>query len=370
MPPVNDNFANAITLTGPSGSTSMDNTGATVESGEPNGTGVHNYNSIWYKWTAPTSGGITFKTLGSTDSGGGALDTTLTVWTGTALNNLVEVAVNDDNPDTGDYTSIVHFSAIAGVTYYIQAATYNFGDSGIVLVTWEAYVYPSFNHIQFGNNLDVIDQGGGNIRVDAGGSLAVYDEGVLVTPPMKKINFVGGGVSVSLDFTLQSYIIGIPDGALKFGTMNQGSYLETLTQGGYGLNGYGHFFRSKSIPTSYGAAVGILNDTGGSGGTGLEVIAPLVGIRASSLSASSTVPTGSNAIEINQTGGVKGGIAIYTSKGFCISALSSDATPVTAALAVEATAGTSILVRWNGVNKFKIDGTGIYMATNPIIGAF
>src|SRR3974390_2438119 len=46
--PVNDNFANATAITGPSGSVSGSNVGATVEPGEPSLTGNPGGQSVWY----------------------------------------------------------------------------------------------------------------------------------------------------------------------------------------------------------------------------------------------------------------------------------------------------------------------------------
>src|SRR5436190_21333340 len=51
--PVNDNFANAIPLTGLTVTTTGSNSGATRESGEPihvTSSGTH---SAWWRWTAP-----------------------------------------------------------------------------------------------------------------------------------------------------------------------------------------------------------------------------------------------------------------------------------------------------------------------------
>jgi hypothetical protein len=175
MPPANDNFANALAITGLSGVTAgIDNTSATVESGEPSGSGVSNYHSIWFKWTAPNSGTVVFSTGTSVATGGGHLDTTLTVYTGTSLGALTQVAVNDDNPDAPpgppwDYTSKVTFSTIAGTEYHIQVGTYGIADVGTVILDWVAPPLPIFNSIEFGNYLDVSDLGDGKIRVDTSG---------------------------------------------------------------------------------------------------------------------------------------------------------------------------------------------------------
>lgn len=145
MPPPNDNFADAIVLAGTVGSHApIDNTGATVEAGEPHGHEgsyvVPNNQSIWFKWTAPADiSGVFFTTEGSTATAGGALDTTLAVYTGTSLAALTEVAANDDTREPpGDYTSRVAFNAVNGTTYYIQAGTYSSGTfgNGMVALSW------------------------------------------------------------------------------------------------------------------------------------------------------------------------------------------------------------------------------------------
>ena len=56
--PPNDNFADAITLTGVSGTESGHNLGATIEPGEVYGTLA---SSIWYRWTAPEAGDWEFQ---------------------------------------------------------------------------------------------------------------------------------------------------------------------------------------------------------------------------------------------------------------------------------------------------------------------
>ncbi len=90
--PANDNFANAIVLTGTNLSTTGSNVGATPEAGEP----VHwpggssPTNSVWWKWTAPGTGVVQINTTNST------FDTILAVYTGSAVSSLSVVASNDD----------------------------------------------------------------------------------------------------------------------------------------------------------------------------------------------------------------------------------------------------------------------------------
>jgi hypothetical protein len=65
--PANDNFANATDLDpiGTPGSDADNNTGATLEPGEPLIANTTGGASVWYTWTAPTNGTVSFDTVGS-----------------------------------------------------------------------------------------------------------------------------------------------------------------------------------------------------------------------------------------------------------------------------------------------------------------
>ncbi|NJL48080.1 MAG: cadherin repeat domain-containing protein [Leptolyngbyaceae cyanobacterium SM2_5_2] len=69
-------------------------------------------NSIWWQWTAPTTGPITVDTLGSA-----LANTVLAVYTGGSVNSLNQIAFND-NISSSERRSRVTFNAIAGLTYY------------------------------------------------------------------------------------------------------------------------------------------------------------------------------------------------------------------------------------------------------------
>lgn len=123
--PANDNFANRIVLTGTNFTTNGANVNATAQSGEPAHAGRTATRSVWWSWTAPTSGRITFRTTGS------AFDTVLAVYTGSLVGSLSPVAANDDEP--GALTSSVSFIAMAGVTYQIAVDGYAGASGNIVL---------------------------------------------------------------------------------------------------------------------------------------------------------------------------------------------------------------------------------------------
>ncbi|HEY6166782.1 MAG TPA: PPC domain-containing protein, partial [Verrucomicrobiae bacterium] len=81
-PPANDNFANRITLSGTHiNNENGSNVGATAEPGEPFHADSLGLKSVWWTWTAPSSGALTLFVQGNSTRGG-ALDTVLAVYTG------------------------------------------------------------------------------------------------------------------------------------------------------------------------------------------------------------------------------------------------------------------------------------------------
>src|SRR6266567_3334494 len=109
--PVNDNFANALPLTGAVVTTTGSNVGATRESGEPNiGSNIGGA-SVWWAWTAPGNGAVTIDTSGS------SFNTMLGVYTGSSVNALTLVASNDDY--STNLWSRVSFVAVGGTVYRI-----------------------------------------------------------------------------------------------------------------------------------------------------------------------------------------------------------------------------------------------------------
>jgi Ca2+-binding RTX toxin-like protein len=128
--PINNNFADSILLVGSSLSTTGTNVGATGETGEPNhgssSNTAGNLDSVWWTWTAPNSGEVTIDTFGSD------FDTTLGVYTGSAVNSLTEIASNDDG--FGFFgPSEVTFNAVAGQTYQIAVDGFSSSQGAIDL---------------------------------------------------------------------------------------------------------------------------------------------------------------------------------------------------------------------------------------------
>ena len=111
-PPANDRFANRAVLTSNAAAAVGFNLFASREPGEPNHAGNVGGHSLWWTWTAPTSGVTTVTTLGST------FDTLLAIYTNATLASLSLVASNDDDP-FGGTASRLTFNAIAGRSYQI-----------------------------------------------------------------------------------------------------------------------------------------------------------------------------------------------------------------------------------------------------------
>lgn len=113
--PANDNFANAQSLGGNSGSLVNTNVGATKQTGEPNHAGNFGGASVWYSFTSPSDGVLKVDTTGS------SFDTLLGVYTGQLVSNLSRLGESDNEATYagGSMFSRVSIGIKAGVTYYI-----------------------------------------------------------------------------------------------------------------------------------------------------------------------------------------------------------------------------------------------------------
>lgn len=131
-PQPNDNFSNAIPLTGTVVSTTGANAGATAEPGEPNHGGVSGGHSVWWNWTAPAGGPVAVDTIGSKFS------TVVAIYTGTVVSNLslVTVATNSFNPNNP-----ASFTATAGTTYSIVVDG-QLGATGAIVLNLTANMAP------------------------------------------------------------------------------------------------------------------------------------------------------------------------------------------------------------------------------------
>lgn len=95
-------------------------------------TSTRGWRSVWYQYEPERSGLISIDTRGS------AYDTVLSVHTG-ICGQLVEVTCNDDS---NFFSSQVTFSALAGVTYYIEVADWQAGASGQAILNFAAQELP------------------------------------------------------------------------------------------------------------------------------------------------------------------------------------------------------------------------------------
>ncbi len=129
----NDMFADAIVISGLIGQTTGSNVGATKESGEPTHASTGGA-SVWWRWTAPSSGQTTINTNGS------SFDTLLGVYTGSSVGSLAFVASNDDGG--GGLQSLVTFSAVSGTTYRIAVDGFA-GAGGNVILNWNLVSVPT-----------------------------------------------------------------------------------------------------------------------------------------------------------------------------------------------------------------------------------
>jgi hypothetical protein len=117
-PPPNDNFADAIVLTGTNVSISMTNLGATIETNEPILEYFSAHRSVWYSWVAPKSGRASFS------ADGADFRPIMNLFTGDELATLVPVLPIDWN-------FRFNVAVAAGVTYRISIDGYTSAGSGI-----------------------------------------------------------------------------------------------------------------------------------------------------------------------------------------------------------------------------------------------
>ena len=120
--PPNDNFESPTVLAGFPAVATGSNEGATLEDGEP----VPNSwadSSVWFQWTAPTSGAVQIDTMGSEYA------TVLAVWTNSELSQLGLVVQSDPYDDSGRGAGF--FDVVSGATYRI-AVYGSGGDLGAI----------------------------------------------------------------------------------------------------------------------------------------------------------------------------------------------------------------------------------------------
>lgn len=123
--PANDNFASRQSIAASTSTTDGTNVNSSSQVGEPlNPADAAGGKTVWWSWTPNFSGNVTVCTVGSN------FDTTLAIYTGTALGSLNLVGANDDNSGV---SSAVTFSAVSGTEYLVQVDGYNGATGNIVL---------------------------------------------------------------------------------------------------------------------------------------------------------------------------------------------------------------------------------------------
>lgn len=130
-PPRNDAFDAADVASGPDGTLTGGNVGATSESGEPEHAGNEGGHSVWFSWTAPASNYVTFNTFGS------SFDTVLAVYTGASVSTTTLIAQNDDAGTA--INSAASFSAVEGITYKIAVDGAG-GGIGSIVLNWASEI--------------------------------------------------------------------------------------------------------------------------------------------------------------------------------------------------------------------------------------
>ena len=127
LPPANDDFQDSQELSGPAPvEVAGTNVFATSEPGEPSHVFAGGV-SVWYRWTAPATGPVTFQVCGND------FDSALAIYTGDRVDELTRVARNDEaSCGVSRYLgSRVTFDALAGTTYHVAVDGFFF-ESGFL----------------------------------------------------------------------------------------------------------------------------------------------------------------------------------------------------------------------------------------------
>jgi len=191
-PPANDAFANALAISGPTGTTAGNNLNASKEPGEPDHAGDAGGASVWWSWTAPASGFMPINTFGS------EFNTLLAVYTGSDVAGLTPVADNDQ-AGSSDQSQVVIF-AEAGTTYRIAVDGAS-GVTGSIWLNWGPPLSPTPTPSPVEDRLLVwARRAGGADREQGRGIAALLDGGAAVT------GFFRGSATFGPDETAESML--------------------------------------------------------------------------------------------------------------------------------------------------------------------
>ncbi len=110
---------------------------ATVDGISTCGTGNPSGPDVWFSYTAPCTGNVTFNTSGST------FDTVLSVHSGCSGSSINTLACNDDVSFPSNTTSTITMHVNAGTAYYIRVAGYNATKGDVVLNVGSCHTCPA-----------------------------------------------------------------------------------------------------------------------------------------------------------------------------------------------------------------------------------
>lgn len=246
-----DQFATPQVITGSSGSATGDTLLATKENLEPDHAGNAGGASIWYSWTAPTTGAVELDAADST------FDTLLGVYVGNSVGSLTEIASNDNVSSNG--RSGLVFGATAGTTYRIAVDGAS-GARGAVGLAWGPVAsnddFVAATPIATSSGSAVVrtvgttkETGEPNHAGDAGGhsvwwSFTAPAEG-LYTFSTEGSSFstllaayTGSAVDGLTQVTSSSYSPGLPPGAARiYLRLDQGAHVAVVVDGASAASG-------------------------------------------------------------------------------------------------------------------------------------
>ena len=142
--PANDNFSNRQVLSSLSVVTG-NNCGASAEEGEgPHYSSYGPFKSIWYRWTAPSSGLLSLSAKGS------EFIHSLGVYTGTSVGNLTRVGSHNGIPPNGASVSV---SVTGGEIYSIAIDGFQASESGVTKLSGTFRAGPANDDFESGIEL-------------------------------------------------------------------------------------------------------------------------------------------------------------------------------------------------------------------------
>ncbi len=165
LDPVNDYFAYATSLSSASGESTVNNTKATREAGEPLLINNPGGRSVWWSWKAPQDGSLLLTTEGS------GIDTTLGLFTGDFVNALKWIGENDDAFE-GSRFSKLRQAVRANQTYKIAVDGFN-AEAGSVKLMYSFAAASVFSVDVQESTGGTVYPGPGLVDAEAGSSITV-----------------------------------------------------------------------------------------------------------------------------------------------------------------------------------------------------